>query len=172
MKQGKLGWMITLIAGVALLASSALAMEDLKHHKMSESMEHGHMQDMNGMDAGMAHSRGGMIIFDEDVHEGVKAMCHLMPIDAKMMAAGSKVTHHLMVTLSDAKTGKPVESGTVAVKIDSPDGKEAAPVRLMGMQGHFGADVVLDQPGIWHFRIAAKLADGKVHKYHGHHVLK
>lgn len=168
MKQGKLGWMITLIAGVALLASSALAMEDHKHHKMPESMEHGHMQDMNGMD----HGQGVMVILGEDVHEGIKAMCHLMPIDSKMMPAGSRVTHHLMVMLSDAETGKPVESGTVAVKIGSPDGKEGATVRLMGMQGHFGADVVLDQPGIWHFRIAAKLADGKVHKYHGHHVIQ
>jgi len=168
MKQVKLGWMITLIAGGALLANSALAMDGHEHHKMSESMGHGQMQHMNGMD----HGKGEMIIFGEDVHEGVKAIGHLVPIDTKMMPADSKVTHHLMVMLSDAETGKPVESGTVAVKIGSPDGKEAKPVRLMGMQGHFGADVVLDQVGIWHFRIAAKLADGKVRKFHGHHIVK
>jgi hypothetical protein len=168
MKQAKLGLMITLIAGVALLATSVLAMNGHEQHKMNEAMGHGQMQDMNGME----HGRGVMVILGEDVHEGIKAMIHLMPIDSKMMPAGSKVTHHLMVMLRDAETGKPVESGTVAVKIGSPDGKDAAPVRLMGMQGHFGADVVLDQAGIWHFRIAAKLADGKVRKYHGHHVIK
>ena len=172
MKQGKLGLMTTLIAGIALLVSSALAMDGHEHHKKSDSMGHDQMQHMNDMEAGMAHGQGVMIILGEDVHEGIKAMCHLMPIDSKMMPAGSKVTHHLMVMLSDAETGKPFESGMVAVKIGSPDGKEAAPLRLMGMQGHFGADVVLDQPGIWHFRIAAKLADGKVHKYHGHHVIQ
>lgn len=168
MKQGILGWMIVLFAGVALLATSALAMDGHEHHNMSESKGHGQMQHIDNMD----HGQGMMVILGEDVHEGVKAMCHLMPIDSKMMPAGSKVTHHLMVMLSDAEAGKPVDSGTVAVKIASPDGKEVAPVRLMGMQGHFGADVVLDQPGIWHFRIAAKLTDGKVHKYHGHHVIK
>ncbi|WP_083552640.1 hypothetical protein [Syntrophotalea acetylenivorans] len=172
MKQRKLGMLISLIAGVTLLVTSAMAMDGHEQHKMSESMDHGQMQDMNGMDDGMAHGQGMMVILGEDVQEGVKAMCHLMPIDLKMMPAGSKATHHLMVRLSDAETGKPVESGTVAIKIGSPDGKEAAPVRLMGMQGHFGADVVLDQLGIWHFRIAAKLAEGKVHKYHGHHVIK
>ncbi len=168
MRQAKFYWMITLIAGVALLTSSALAMEDHDQHKMSESMDHGQMQGMNAMD----HDKGEMIIFGQDVHEGIKTMCHLMPIDSKMMPTGSEVTHHLMVMLSDASSGKPVESGTVAVKIASPDGKTGAAVRLPGMQGHFGADVALDQPGIWHFYLAAKLADGKVHKYHGHHVVK
>lgn len=167
MRQGKFVWIITLIAGAALLSTSALAMDGHEHHKMSEPMDHGQMKGMNAMD----HGKGEMIIFGQNVHEGIKAMCHLMPIDSKMMPAGSKVTHHLMVMLSDADTGNPVESGTVAVKIGSPDGKEAKPVRLIGMQGHFGADVVLDQPGIWHFHLAAKLADGKVRKYHGHHVV-
>ncbi len=168
MKPGKMKTMVILISGIALLASSALAMDVHEQHKMSESMGHGEMQEMSGM----AHGQGEMIILGEDVHEGIKAMCHLNPIDSKLMPGDSKVTHHLMVMLSDAESGKPVESGTVAVKIGSPDGKEAAPVRLMGMPGHFGADVVLDQPGIWHFRIAAKLTDGKVRKYHGHHVIQ
>jgi VCBS repeat-containing protein len=77
-----------------------------------------------------------------------------------------------MVMFNDAGTGKTIGSGTVAVKIESPDEKESKPVRLMGMQGHFGADVTLDQPGIWHFRVATKLADGKVRQFHSHHVVK
>lgn len=88
------------------------------------------------------------------------------------MPAGSRAIHHLMVMLSDADTGKPVESGMVAVKIGSPDETEAAPKRLVGMQGHLGVTLALDSPGIWHFLIAAKLAVGKVHKYHGHHVIE
>jgi hypothetical protein len=112
------------------------------------------------------------IMLGEEVQEGVKAMVHLMPIDPKIMPADHPATHHLMVMLTDAETGQAIDSGTVAVKIGSPDGKEAAPIRLMGMQGHFGADVTLDQPDIWHFRIATKLADGKVRKYHGHYVMK
>jgi hypothetical protein len=176
MKHSKISWAMALIAGVALFATSSLAMENHAGHDMSAAMDHGKMQQMNDMDhgkvEGMAHGQGEMIILGEEVQEGVKAMVHLMPIDPKVMPADHPSTHHLMVMFNDVQTGQAIGSGTVAVKIGSPDGKEAAPARLMGMQGHFGADVTLDQPGIWHFRIATKLADGKVRKYHGHHVMK
>jgi hypothetical protein len=133
---------------------------DAMHHSGMESMEH------------MGHGQGEMLILGDEVQDGVKAMCHLMPVDAKLLPSDNKTTHHLMVMLSGAASGKAIDSATVAVKIASPDNREGAPLRLMGMGGHFGADVVLDQPGIWHFRIAAKMADGKVRHYHGHHVVK
>ncbi len=168
MKHSKISLAMALIAGTALFATSLMAMEHHSGHDMSSAMDHGKMQQMKDMDHGM----GEMIMLGEEVQEGVKAMVHLMTIDSKVMPADHPATHHLMVMFTDAETGQAIDGGTVAVKIGSPDGKEAAPTRLMGMQGHFGADVTLDQPGIWHFRIATKLADGKVRKYHGHHVVK
>jgi hypothetical protein len=150
MKHGKISWTAALIVGGAFLATSAPAMENHAGHDMSGGMNHGDVQQMEGME----HGQGGMIMLGEEEQNGVKAM------------------FHLMVMFHDAGTGKTIGSGTVAVKIESPDGKEAAPVKLMGMQGHFGADVNLDKPGIWHFRIATKLADGKVRQFHSHHVVK
>jgi hypothetical protein len=38
----------------------------------------------------------------------------------------------------------------------------------MGMDGHFGADIVLDKKGMYHFKIGTKLADGKKRTYHQH----
>lgn len=165
-------WTIALILGAALLATTSLAMEHHKGHDMSGTMDHDNMQPMKDMNHGMGHGQSEMIMLGEEVQEGVKAMVHLMAIDPKTVPADHPATHHLMVMFSDADTGKAIDSGIVAVKIGSPDGKEAVPTRLMGMQGHFGVDVTLNQPGIWHFRIAAKLANGKVRKYHGHHVMK
>ncbi|MCD4687891.1 MAG: hypothetical protein K8R55_00995 [Desulfuromonadaceae bacterium] len=172
MKHAKISWVMALITGAALFATTSLAMEHHSGHDMSGAMDHGNMQPMNAMNHGMGHGQGEMIMLGEEVQEGVKAMVHLMAIDPIIMTADHPATHHLMVMFTDAETGQAIDSGTVAVKIGSPDGKESAPTRLMGMQGHFGADVTLDQPGIWHFRLATKLADGKVRKYHGHHVLK
>ena len=42
----------------------------------------------------------------------------------------------------------------------------------MGMDGHFGADVTLDMPGEYHFRLGTELADGTKRKYHFHHVVE
>lgn len=158
MKHVIMGWVAVLIVGGALLATPVLAAE----HDMSMDMNHGSMQQM----------QGGMIMLGQQEVDGVKAMFHLMPIDPEVLPSGHKATHHLMVMFNDAKTGESLDSGTVAVKITDPGQVEAKPVKLMGMQGHFGVDVNLDRPGLWHFRIATKLADGKVRQFHTHHVMK
>ncbi len=167
MKNRKMNWAAALIAGVALLSAPVFAMENHADHDMA-----GMNDNSKQKPEGMGHDQSGMIMLGEEVQNGVKAMFHLMPIDSKDMPTGNESTHHLMVILADVETGKLVEGGTVAVKITSPAEKESAPLRLTGMQGHFGADVTLDQPGIWHFRFATKLADGKVRHYHSHHVVK
>lgn len=164
MKHVRIGWVAVLIVSGALLATPVLAAE----HDMSSEMNHGSMQQMQDMQ----HMQGGMIMLGQQEVDGVKAMFHLMPVDPEVLPSGHKATHHLMVMFNDVKTGKSLDSGTVAVKITDPGQVEAKPVKLMGMQGHFGVDVNLDRPGIWHFRIATKLADGKVRQFHTHHVVK
>ncbi len=168
MKHAKASWAAGLIVGGALFAMPALGMNSHDGHDLAGKMDQGSMQQMEGME----HGQKGMIMLGEEVQDGVKAMFHLMTSDPEVMPAGHKATHHLMVMLNDAKTGKVIDGGTVAVKITSPDEKESKPLRLMGMQGHFGTDVTLDQPGIWHFRVATKLADGKVRQYHSHYVVQ
>lgn len=163
MKHAKISWAVALISGSLFLATASLAMDHNAGHDMA-GMDHGNMQQMQGMN-GMQGMK--TLPADQEV-DGVKAMFHLMSIDPKLLPAGHKATNHLMVMFNDAKTGKPIDIGTVAVKITDPDQKEAKPVKMMGMQGHFGVDVNLDRPGVWHFRIAAKLADGKVRQFHTH----
>lgn len=158
---------LALIACGLFLGTVALAMDDHAGHDMA-GMDHGNAQQMQGMN-GM---QGMKTLPGEQEIEGVKAMFHLMPIDPEVLPESHEATHHLMVMFNDAETGKAIDNGTVAMKITDPDQVEAKPVKMMGMQGHFGVDVNLDRPGVWHFRIATKLDDGKVRQFHSHFVVK
>jgi hypothetical protein len=77
-----------------------------------------------------------------------------------MAKMGMKETHHFMVLFANAKDGKTIEAGTVAVKIKGPDDKEGAAIKLIGMDKHFGADVILEQKGAYVFTVGTQLADG------------
>jgi hypothetical protein len=88
-----------------------------------------------------------------------------------MAKMGMKETHHFMVAFVDA-AGEPVTEGNVAVKIKDPAGKESAPVKLMGMEGHFGADIVLEKAGKYEFMIGTKLKDGQKRQYHFEHMVE
>jgi len=92
-------------------------------------------------------------------------MAHLKDVKAAMAKMGMPTTHHIMVMFVDVASGKPVESGVAAVKIEGPDGKQSEAIKLMGMQGHFGADVELPTAGEYEFKVGTKLADGKKRQY-------
>lgn len=119
-------------------------------HSMA-GMDHGSM-------AGMDHKE--MATVGEQVVDGVKAVVHLKDVKATMAKMGMKETHHFMILFSNAKDGKAITEGGVAVKIKGPDGVESSAIKLMGMQGHFGADVVIEQKGAYVFTIGTQLADG------------
>jgi hypothetical protein len=157
-----------LLAALFLLSLplAAGAMEGMKHDKM-EKMEHGSMEGMKHEGMKME----GMIMLGEETEEGVKAMAHLNDVKEAMAKMGMKETHHFMVAFVDA-AGKPVTEGTVAVKIKNPAGKEGNAIKLMGMEGHFGADIVLPEKGEYHFKVGTKLADGQKREYHFHHTVE
>ena len=117
-------------------------------------------------------AEGSMMIIGSMVSKGVKGMAHLKDVSATMADMGMKTTHHFMIAFIDEKTGEQIESGIVALKITNPDAKVGDPIPLMGMDGHFGADVTLDMSGEYHFRLGTKLADGTKRKYHFHHVVE
>ena len=123
------------------------------------SHEHG----MAGMDHGSMAKKGdmhkGMLTVGEQTVDGVKAMVYLKDVKETMAKMGMKETHHLMAHFY-AKDGKTIETGTAAVKITGPDGKEGAPIKLIGMDKHFGADVILEK-GKYVFTIGTQLADVK-----------
>jgi hypothetical protein len=143
------------------LPLAAGAMEGMKHD------EHGKMEGMKH--EGMMEE--GMVMLGEETEEGVKAMAHLNDVKAAMAKMGMKETHHFMVAFVDA-AGKQITEGTVAVKIKNPAGKEGGAIKLMGMEGHFGADIVLPEKGEYHFKVGTKLADGKKREYHFHYTVE
>jgi len=118
-----------------------------------EEMDHGEH-------GGMA-MKGEMIVLTNDINQGVKAMAHLKDVRDAMSKMNMKETHHFMVMFMDTTTGEPIEQGSVALKIVSPSGENVGPVKLMGMQGHFGADITLNEKGRYGFTLGTKLTDGE-----------
>jgi len=151
---------IVLLAALFALSVPLAAVAAMEHGKM-EGMEHSGMM-----------MEGGMIMLGDETEDGVKAMAHLKDVKEAMAKMGMKETHHFMIAFVDTATGKAVESGTVAVKIEDPSGKEGKAIKLMGMQGHFGADIVLPEKGEYHFLVGTKLLDGKKRQYHFHYTVE
>ena len=167
--------MVLMVVAALMIPAAALAMKDMEHG--SKDMDHGSMtHDMKDMDHGkkMDHGSmgmemsGKMIMLQDEEVDGVMASAHLMDVKEKMAEHGMSQTHHIMVRFMDTE-GNPVEQGSAAVKIESPDEKVSDPIKMMGMQGHFGVDITLDQKGMYHFMIGTKLADGQKRTFHFHY---
>lgn len=115
------------------------------------------------------HQQGGhaalsaddlMYILGEESSNGVRGMAHLNDVRETMAKMHLAMTHHFMIAFVDEKTGEQIETGKAALKIKGPDGETSEPVELVGMQGHFGADIKLDQPGQYQFMVGTVLPDG------------
>jgi hypothetical protein len=156
------------IGVLAILLFTSLTASAMSHQGHGE---HGESHSMHGGEKGMS-ADGSMLIVGSMVSKGVKGEAHIKDVSAKMAEMGMKATHHFMIAFIEEGTGEQIEEGTVALKITNPDAKVGDPIPLIGMDGHFGADVTLDMPGEYHFRLGTKLADGTKRKYHFHHVVK
>lgn len=143
---------------------------ETNHHSEVEHGDHGQTHTMQNKHAAMS-SDDSMIIVGDFVSKGVRGMAHLKNISGTMAKMGMSQTHHFMIAFVDEATGEQIEAGTVALKITNPDAKVGKAIELVGMGGHFGADVVLDMKGEYHFKLGTKLADGKSRKYHFHQVI-
>ena len=138
--------------------------------------EHDHSQHM--MPSGGSHDatqmmHGDSIMLGEQTVDGVKAMAHLNDVGAVMAKMGKKENYHFMVMFSDAKTGNAIDQGTVAVKITDPaTGQAGTAIPLMGMGGHFGADVALVAKGEYQFTVGTKLANGGTRQYSFRYTVK
>ncbi len=182
---------LTIILAVLFALSTPFAVMGMSHEKgeqkKMDKMEHkGHGgQDDHGMHEGDDHSghgkmeghgsmdmKGDMRMLGDDTDAGVKAMAHLKDVQEAMAAMDMAETHHFMVMFMDTETGEPIEEGTVALKIEQPNGQEVGPVRLMGMQGHFGADIRLLDKGEYTFKVGTRLADGEKRQYEFTHNAK
>lgn len=106
-------------------------------------------------------------IAHQEVTDGVKATFkiismkeHLRALNMKM-PKGIKETHHFAVEFKDVKSGKALTAGEVKVKVQNPD-KSSQTKDLIGMQGHFGADLDLSKKGKYGVMCRFQLKDGKV----------
>jgi len=103
----------------------------------------------------------------EEVIEGVKATFTIQTMADAMKGMGMEMpkgvteTHHISVAFKDVKSGKALTEGAVTVKVQGPDKKEQIK-DLIGMKGHFGADVVMSKKGKYGVMSKFKLKDGKV----------
>ena len=114
---------------------------------------------------GAAAMHGNMLDLGSISEKGVKANAHLNDVAEAMAKAGRPYTHHFMVMFVNEKSGELSEEGTVAVKIRNPVGEESLPLRLEGMDGHFGADIILEQKGAYEFSVGTALTDGVKRQY-------
>lgn len=130
---------------------------------------HGNSHDSQSHAEGIS-SDGAMMIVGSMVSKGVKGMAHIKDVSETMAKMGLQTTHHFMIAFVDEKTGEQIKKGTVALKITNPDAKVGDAIELVGMDGHFGADIILDMEGEYHFRLGTRLEDGQSRKYHFHHV--
>jgi len=164
--------LVMMIVAAMMIPTGAIAMKGMDHadHAAKESKS----QDMKGMDHGkkMDHDSmkmdGKMIMLQDHEVDGMMGSAHMMDVKEKMAEHGMSMTHHIMVGFMDTE-GNPVDKGSAAVKIESPDGTVSKPVKMMGMDGSFGADITLDQKGMYHFKVGTKLADGQKRTFHFHY---
>lgn len=154
---------LVLMMAMMLVPAVAMAMQHGEHGK-SMDMDHGKkMEHSSGM------SMGGAMIMLQDVEvDGVMASAHMLDVKAKMAEHGMPQTHHFMVGFMNGE-GDSLAKGTVAVKISAPDGSVSKPIMLMGMSNAFGADVTLDQNGMYKFIVGTKLEDGKKRTFEMHY---
>jgi len=143
---------------------------------LAGAMDHGSMA---GMDhgssmAGMDHaSKGaGQILIGSNSQDGVKGTGHIADVSKAMAEMGMKETHHLMVTFKEEKGGTAIADGAVAVKVTDPAGGKGEAVKMMAMEGSFGADLTLPKPGRYVFEVGTKLADGKKRQFSFEYTVK
>jgi hypothetical protein len=155
---------IALLATVllAVLPLTVAAQDHGSHGKKKVSGTHSHADHSAAHDA--------MLLIGEQTVDGVEGMAHINDIRAAMAKMKMKETHHFIMMFTD-KDGA-IETGTAALKIVDPAGKEGEAIRLVAMDGHFGADIVLPVKGKYLFKVGTKLADGKTRQYEFDYTLK
>ena len=107
----------------------------------------------------MDHGNGGTMTKGNPVHQevvdGVKTTFEFYALP------GGKETHHIMVTFTDAKSGKPLTEGEVKLKVMGPEKNEQLK-NLMKMGEGFGANFSMAKKGKYGVMCKFKMKDGKV----------
>lgn len=146
---------------LAVAALPALAPAGEKGHGSMPGMQDGSSMEGHGMMKMGDKVFGGMIgpWHGEARLVDMKAQMEKAKVSEKAMAM-MKHTHHVALSLEDPGTKTRVTEAKMTVTVAGPGGKEGT-YDLMGMQGHFGADVTLDGPGKYEFTVTVEAAGKK-----------
>jgi len=154
----------TAVCGAALMLIALPGISAAAEHGGTGRMQQGASGDHGSMkmdDRGKMQSGGhDMSMMGDKAYSGKigpwKGDARIMDMKAHLEASGMKAqgampnSHHIAFTLTDAAK-KPVTEGKGTVTVTGPDKKEAK-YEFMAMQGHFGADVNLPNPGKYTFK--------------------
>ena len=160
---------LVFIMSVPMLALAMSHEDHSEHGKKNDDMQHGsmdHTKEMSGEMHMGGHDMGEFVEVGKVTEDGVVATVMMKAYDdqtqATMAKMGMTATHHVMVSFTDEKTGKPIAEGTVAIKVKDQDAK---PVMMMKMGEGFGADVTLKEKGESTLEIGTKLEDGNKRQF-------
>ena len=159
-----MGRLVVTAAFLSMLAMPVLAQAAEKGQGgMPGTMEgHGTMmqgQGMKGQGMGGAHDmmKMGTRVYSGKVGHWT-GEARMIDMKAQMEASGVKAhgammnTHHVAFALTDPATKAHVTEGTGSITVIGPDQSKHT-YDIMGMQGHFGADVNLPKPGKYTFHV-------------------
>ena len=151
----------TAVCGAALLLAALPGIPAAAEHGGMAGMQH-------GAQAGMHDAENGEKIFSGPVGPwtvearlvDMKAQMEQSGVSAKTAArfAGRR---HLMLFLTDTKTGKPASSVSATVVVTGPGKASSSKVTLVPMGGHIGADVDMPTAGKYTFKADISSGDAK-----------
>jgi hypothetical protein len=154
-RRGAMAWkgILAVAAVCAVLAAPAAATDNMTH-------EHGDKHSGHGAHGGHDMERSGEKVFSGKIGPwsgearliDMRAQLEKSGVSAKVLAKYPE-GYHLMVFLSDPKTGKPVSEVAGTAEVTGPDKESSSKVTLVVMGGHIGADVKLPKAGKYAFRV-------------------
>ena len=113
------------------------------------------------------HGGGHSSAAHEEVVDAIKVTFIIQTMSDAMkemgmeMPKGVRETHHISLAFKDTKSGKTLMANEAKIKVIAPDKSEQTK-DLMGMHGHFGADLVMSAKGKYGVMSKFQMKDGKV----------
>jgi hypothetical protein len=138
----------------ALLAAPTIAMDNMTHGHGDAKAGHGAHGSMETMGDKVFSGKVGPWAGEARLVD-MKAQMEKSGVSAKALAK-LPASHHLMVILTDPKTGKPAAGVAGTAEVKGPDKASSSKVTLVVMGGHIGADVNLPKAGKYTFRVNAE----------------
>ena len=110
----------------------------------SQQGEHGH--ETMSHEKGMTHGTASGTFSHQEVVDGIRAAFQVMSLAQMNMSDPEGNTHHIMVQLTDEKTGQPLGEAVGKIKVIAPSGKEQT-ATLKNYNGIFAANFKFPEKG-------------------------